>query len=135
MTKAGNKTRDLSFMSAKNGRTMTVHTEQAMQYAMRLESDPAVSSYVTNHPLEQDKIEPEQGVRKQYYETQWTTDFVVMFTDGTMGVRELVTKNNVLLSYLPKERKLRRISSMRKVPIWYSSSMKFTLLMKLLTIL
>lgn len=95
MTKAGNKTRDLSFMSAKNGRTMTVHTEQAMQYAMRLENDPAVSSYVTNHPLEQDKIEPEQGVRKQYYETQWTTDFVVMFTDGTMGVRELVTKNNL----------------------------------------
>ena len=95
MTKAGNKTRDLSFMSAKNGRTMTVHTEQAMQYAMRLENDPAVSSYVTNHPLEQDKIEPEQGVRKQYYETQWTTDFVVMFADGTMGVRELVTKNKV----------------------------------------
>lgn len=95
MTKAGNKTRDLSFMSAKNGRTMTVHTEQAMQYAMRLESDPAVSSYVTNHPLEQDKIEPEQGVRKQYYETQWTTDFVVMFIDGTMGVRELVTKNKL----------------------------------------
>ena len=95
MTKAGNKTRDLSFMSVKNGRTMTVHTEQAMQYAMRLESDPAVSSYVTNHPLEQDKIEPEQGVRKQYYETQWTTDFVVMFADGTMGVRELVTKNKL----------------------------------------
>ena len=95
MTKAGNKTRHLSFMSAKNGRTMTVHTEQAMQYAMRLENDPAVSSYVTNHPLEQDKIEPEQGVRKQYYETQWTTDFVVMFTDGTMGVRELVTKNKL----------------------------------------
>lgn len=95
MTKAGNKTRDLSFMSAKNGRTMTVHTEQAMQYAMRLESDPAVSSYVTNHPLEQDKFEPEQGVRKQYYETQWTTDFVVMFADGTMGVRELVTKNKL----------------------------------------
>lgn len=95
MTKAGNKTRDLSFMSAKNGRTMTVHTEQAMQYAIRLENDPAVSSYVTNHPLEQDKIEPEQGVRKQYYETQWTTDFVVMFTDGTMGVRELVTKNKL----------------------------------------
>lgn len=95
MTKAGNKTRDLSFMSTKNGRTMTVHTEQAMQYAMRLESDPAVSSYVTNHPLEQDKIEPEQGVRKQYYETQWTTDFVVMFADGTMGVRELVTKNKL----------------------------------------
>lgn len=95
MTKAGNKTRDLSFMSAKNGRTMTVHTEQAMQYAMRLESDPAVSSYVTNHPLEQDKIEPEQGVRKQYYETQWTTDFVVMFADGTMGVRELITKNKL----------------------------------------
>ena len=95
MTKAGNKTRDLSFMSAKNGRTMTVHTEQAMQYAMRLENDPAVSSYVTNHPLEQDKIEPEQGVRKQYYETQWTTDFVGMFTDGTMGVRELVTKNKL----------------------------------------
>lgn len=95
MTKAGNKTRDLSFMSAKNGRTMTVHTEQAMQYAMRLENDPAVSSYVTNHPLEQDKIEPKQGVRKQYYETQWTTDFVVMFTDGTMGVRELVTKNKL----------------------------------------
>ena len=95
MTKAGNKTRDLSFMSAKNGRTMTVHTEQAMQYAMRLENDPAVSSYVTNHPLEQDKIEPEQGVRKQYYETQWTTDFVVMFTAGTMGVRELVTKNKL----------------------------------------
>lgn len=95
MTKAGNKTRDLSFMSAKNGRTMTVHTEQAMQYAMRLESDPAVSSYVTNHPLEQDKIEPEQGVRKQYYETQWTTDFVVMFADGTMGVRELVKKNKL----------------------------------------
>lgn len=95
MTKAGNKTRDLSFMSAKNGRTMTVHTEQAMQYAMRLESDPAVSSYVTNHPLEQDNIEPEQGVRKQYYETQWTTDFVVMFADGTMGVRELVTKNKL----------------------------------------
>ena len=95
MTKAGNKTRDLSFMSAKNGRTMTVHTEQAMQYAMRLENDPAVSSYVTNHPLEQDKIEPEQGIRKQYYETQWTTDFVIMFTDGTMGVRELVTKNKL----------------------------------------
>lgn len=95
MTKAGNKTRDLSFMSAKNGRMMTVHTEQAMQYAMRLENDPAVSSYVTNHPLEQDKIEPEQGVRKQYYETQWTTDFVVMFADGTMGVRELVTKNKL----------------------------------------
>ena len=95
MTKAGNKTRDLSFMSAKNGRTMTVHTEQAMQYAMRLENDPAVSSYVTNHPLEQDKIEPEQGVRKSYYETQWTSDFVITFTDCTMGIRELVSASKL----------------------------------------
>ena len=95
MNKAGNKTRDLSFMSAKNGKMMTVHTEQAMQYAIRLENDPTVISYVTNHPLEPDEIEAEQGVRKSYYETQWTSDFVITFTDCTMGIRELVSASKL----------------------------------------
>lgn len=95
MNKVGNKTRDLSFMSAKNGRMMTVHTEQAMQYAMLLEKDPNVISYITNHPLELDEIETEQGIRKTYYETQWASDFVITFADCTTGIRELVTASKL----------------------------------------
>ena len=48
MEKSKTKTRDILFFSKKNNRMMCVHTEQAREYAQRLEDSEDIACYEVN---------------------------------------------------------------------------------------
>lgn len=121
MEKAGIKRRDIHFRSDKNKDIVCVHSREAREYARYLEADADVSSYETGMLLDSEKypfVNP-IGIRKEYFSTQWTSDFVVHFANGKTGVRELVTKSG--LSKRANIEKLefsRRYWSMMDVADW-----------------
>lgn len=94
MDKAGTKCRDIHFRSGKNGRVMCVHSEASRAYAGILEADEAVVSYEACAVLEKGRYQyiDTLDIRKEYFDTAWTTDFVVRFKDGRVGIREIVTE-------------------------------------------
>ena len=93
MNKAKTKSRDIHFWSEKNGKVMCVHTAAERAYARELEESDFVLSYETGVALEPERyayVNP-IDIRKDYFKTDWTTDFAVHFEDGTTGIRELVS--------------------------------------------
>lgn len=92
MEKAGVRTRDIQFFSAKNQKMICVHSRQARDFAKHLEEQPWVSSYETCVPLQMDKLPNVNPVdiRRDYLSTGWTTDFLVHTADGRTTVREFV---------------------------------------------
>ncbi len=97
MEKTGKKRRDITFRSDKNARALTVHSRRAREYARCLEADEAVRSYEPCRPLDKSRycyVNP-AGIRKTYFEAEWSTDFLVKFKDGTSGVRELTTEEEL----------------------------------------
>ncbi|MCM1569122.1 MAG: hypothetical protein NC081_06710 [Roseburia sp.] len=92
MEKAGVKTRDISFFSQKNGEMVRVHSKAARDYAKFLENQDCVKRYEAGKLLELERfphISP-AGIRKLYFNTQWSTDFFLHLSDGRKAVRELV---------------------------------------------
>ena len=91
--KAGKKTRDIAYHSAKNGGMVTVHSEAARAYSKYLEERSDVMSYEACKPLDVNRLDTLQktDIRGEYFKAQWTSDFCVRFSDGTTGVRELVS--------------------------------------------
>ena len=91
--KVGVKTRDIQFYSEKGGIIIKVHSKQARDYAKWLEGETWVESYEAACPWDMtryphiDRI----GIRPAYFETEWASDFLLHYTDGRVGVRELVT--------------------------------------------
>ena len=51
MTKKNQSQRDISFLSSKNGKVVTVHSALARQVAKSLETDNRVFSYQVDVPL------------------------------------------------------------------------------------
>ena len=84
MEKAGTKRRDIHFRSDKNGMVVCVHSREAREYARYLEASADVASYEAGTVLDPDKYPfiNTIGIRKEYFDTQWTSDFVIHFTDG-----------------------------------------------------
>ena len=97
MNKAGKKTRDIYFRSEKNNSLICVHSEIERAYAKELESCLSVASYETGVTLRRDHycyVNP-IGIRKLYFDTDWASDFLIKFEDGSTGIRELILKDNL----------------------------------------
>ena len=93
MDRAGKRVRDISYHSPKNGGMVVVHSEAARAYSKDLEERPEVASYEVCKPLDAARLNGIQktDIRGEYFKGQWTSDFCVRFSDGTTGVRELVS--------------------------------------------
>ncbi len=93
MDKVGKKCRDISFRSEKNQKVICVHSREAREYARILESDDMVLSYETCQSLDRERYQfvSPLDIRKDYFDVEWATDFVLHFADGSMGIREVVT--------------------------------------------
>ena len=94
MEKARVRKRDIYFRSEKNDKTLCVHTENARAYARLLESDTSVSSYEVGVVLNKEKYQfvSKVDIRKEYFEREWASDFVIHYADGTVGIREIVAE-------------------------------------------
>ena len=97
MNKAGGKCRDIIFKSNKNQKVMCVHSREAREYAKVIEEDPRVLTYEINVQLDMKKyvyVNP-IDIRKEYFEISWTTDFLLHYVDGSVGIREMVIKQKL----------------------------------------
>ena len=111
MEKVGTKRRDIHFRSDKNGIVVCVHSREAREYA----------SYEAGTVLDPDKYPfiNTIGIRKEYFDTQWTSDFVIHFTDGRTGIRELTNKDGLSKrAAIEKLEFSRRYWSTTKVAEW-----------------
>ena len=86
--------RDIQFFSKKNDKLFIVHDERAKFYAERLEQDTQVTSFQPCEQLDAEdmiKVNP-LDIRSDYLsrDTQWESNFLIYFLDGTRGVREIV---------------------------------------------
>ena len=97
MDRAGKKVRDISYHSGKNGGMAVVHSEAARAYSKYLEERPEVASYEACKPLDGTRLNGIQktDIRGEYFKAQWTSDFFIRFSDGTTGVRELVSASDL----------------------------------------
>lgn len=121
MEKAGTKRRDIHFRSDKNGIVVCVHSREAREYARYLEAAADVASYEAGTVLDSDKYPfiNTIGIRKEYFDTQWTSDFVIHFTDGRTGIRELTNKDGLSKrAAIEKLEFSRRYWSTTKVAEW-----------------
>lgn len=91
MDKSGGKRRDITFRSEKNGKVMCVHSREAREYARNLESDDMVVSYEACQSLDKVRYQfvSPIDIRKDYFDVEWATDFVLHFADGSIGIREV----------------------------------------------
>jgi|AGTN01.3.fsa_nt_gi hypothetical protein len=96
--------REIQFYSHKNKSLIIVHSQQAYNYAKRLEEDETVAGYqacVLLSPSQFDGVNPLR-IRKEYFPEKdgtgvnWETDFLIEFTDGHRGVRKLRITQNLI---------------------------------------
>ena len=94
MDKVGKKCRDISFRSEKNQKVVCVHSREAREYARILESEPEILSYEVCFKLDRERYQfvSTVDIRKDYFDVEWATDFVLHFADGSVGIREIVTE-------------------------------------------
>ena len=57
MDKAGKKTRDIAYHSAKNGGMVTVHSEAARAYSRYLEERQEITAYEACKPLDVNRLD------------------------------------------------------------------------------
>lgn len=71
-----------------------VHSREAREYSKILEQEPEVVSYEASLELDIERYQYINPIdlRKDYFDTEWSTDFVIHFADGSTGVREIVTE-------------------------------------------
>lgn len=93
MEKAGQKTRDIRFFSEKNGRMVCVHIKEAREYTRWLECQSWVVSYECN--VERYQYVNPIDIRKEYFSTQWGSDFLLHYADGRIAVREIVSPQDL----------------------------------------
>ena len=94
MDKLGKKRRDISFRSIKNQKVVCVHSREAREYARILELDENVLNYEACQSLDRERYQfvSPIDIRKDYFDVEWATDFVLHFADGSIGIREIVTE-------------------------------------------
>lgn len=97
MEKNGTRRRDIRFYSVKNDAVVLVHTRAVRDFAKRLDTDPLVESYQAGCPLDKERYKHVSpvGIRKTYFETEWATDFFVIYSDGSTAVIELVRPDDL----------------------------------------
>ena len=97
MEKFREKTREIRFYSKKNNAIIVVHSDWEKKYAGILEKQEDVVSYEANVALKQSEYIHvcQIGIRKSYFSTLWTSNFMLRYVDGRFGIRELVTMENI----------------------------------------
>lgn len=97
MERTGERTRDIRFYSSKNGDIVCLHSKWARNYAKWLEAQPWVQCYQTGYPLDADIMGriSRAGIRTDYLQAEWATDFVLRYADGHKGVRELIQRQQL----------------------------------------
>ena len=111
MERTGERTRDIRFYSNKNGDIVCLHSKWARNYAKWLEEQPWVKSYETGCALDADIMGriSRAGIRTDYLQAEWATDFVLLYADGHKGVRELIQRQQ-----LKKEAYVERLELSRR---------------------
>lgn len=91
MRKANIITREIMFVSKKDGQFKVVTNDDELAFAQKLEEDETVVRYHTSVPLKNfaQKIYL-TNIRKSYRETEWLTSFVVEYVDGTNAAYEII---------------------------------------------
>ena len=97
MERLGERTRDIRFYSNKNGDIVCLHSKWARDYAKWLEEQLWVQSYQVGCPLDTDIMGriSRAGIRTDYLQAGWATDFVLRYADGHKGVRELILREQL----------------------------------------
>ena len=92
MERLGERTRDIRCYSPKNNEIVCLHSKWARNYAKWLEGAAWVQSYQVGCPLDADIMGriSRAGIRPDYLQAGWATDFVIRYADGHKGVRELI---------------------------------------------
>ena len=91
MRNAAKLTREISFVSKKDGQVKVVTNDDEFKFSQKLEADDTVVRYQTSVPLENWTTRTYlAGIRKAYRETDWLTSFVVEYTDGTKAAYEII---------------------------------------------
>ena len=110
MEKAGIKTRDIQFFSQKNQAMICIHSRKARGFAKYLEQQPWVKGYETCVPLMLDKFQHINpvGIRREYFQLSWTTDFLIHTVDGRTAVREFADARDFLKKAVVEKLELSR---------------------------
>lgn len=97
MRKSNKKSRKFRFYSEKNKKMVEVYDERALNYAQSFEENSEIASYEACVQLDMSRYVNVNRVdiRKEYFETQWESDFLIRFTDGTSKVIELITRREL----------------------------------------
>lgn len=91
MRKANIITREIMFVSKKDGQFKVVTNDDELAFAQKLEADDTVIRYHTSVPLENfAQIIYLTNIRKAYREAEWLTSFVVEYADGTTAAYEII---------------------------------------------
>lgn len=119
MEKHRKHTRVIKFLSEKNGIVVKVLTQYARKYADVIESMPNVKSYETLKILDKDRYNfiNTVDIRKEYFDADWQTDFVLYYNDGSIGIRELV-----LYDFLYKRSTIEQLEMSRRY--WMSTDIR-----------
>lgn len=122
MHKDKTRTRDIFFFSQKCNGTVCVHSGAARVIAQRLEEDNSVGSYETNIKLKTDQFAyiSSIDIRPQYFQVQWSSDFLIRHKDGHMVVLEVVEESELSKRAVIEKLELsRRYWKMMRVAKWY----------------
>lgn len=97
MEKSGIKCRKIKFKSRKNNKVLLVHSKEEKKYAEFLEEVENISGYNTLVDLDMTIYNniSHIGIRKEYFETAWVSDFVLIFKNGLLGIREIVAEDKL----------------------------------------
>lgn len=97
MEKLGRRTREIRFYSEKNQAMRSVHSAYARDYTKWLEEREDVRGYEVNVAWDTaflgrvDRVD----IRGSYLIIDWTSDFRLFFTDGHIGIREMVREEKL----------------------------------------
>ena len=97
MEKLDKRTREIRFYSEKNKAMCSVHSVGARNYTKWLEEREDVRGYEANVAWDTaflgrvDRVD----IRGSYLTTDWTSDFRLFFTDGHIGIREMVREEKL----------------------------------------
>lgn len=97
MEKQGKRTREIRFYSQKNQAMCSVHSAGARDYTKWLEEREDVRGYEATIAWDTaflsriDRVD----IRGSYLTTDWTSDFKLFFTDGHIGIREIILKRKL----------------------------------------
>lgn len=91
------KLHEYRIFSQKCLKMIITYSTWARDYAKWLEHEPCVDTYEANIPLNMQRFKyiPAIGIRSEYFDYTWMTDFKITTTDGRVLIRELATKSQL----------------------------------------